>query len=139
MRIGKLCPFLALDTLKTIDVPFTKEFRNFVAECLNKHRNYDCGVFEAMQWSSNSIFKRDRIIEIRYLAQRRKEYGNFWSYWEIPEQFTGTRCGERYFLYLFTDAGNYTEISIIITEPAWYEKYLKTKQDIANGINVLAG
>ena len=138
MKIGKLFPFSAVNTLKTIDVPFTKEFRDFVMECLNKHRNYDCGVFEALQWASNSTFRRDRILEVRYLAGRRKEYGNFWSYWEIPEQFTGTRWGERYFLCLFTDAGNSTEISIIIVEPDWYERYLKAKLDIDNGVNILA-
>lgn len=138
VKIGKLLPFSALNTLKAIDVPFTKEFRDFVMKCLNKHRNYDYGVFEALQWASNSLFKRDRIIEVRYWAERRKEYGNFLSYWEIPERFTGTRWGERYFLYLFTDAGTYTEISIITAEPNWYERYLKTKLDIANGCDILA-
>ena len=138
MRIGNLRLFSAWATMASKDIPFTKEFRDFVMECLNKHRNYDCGVFEALQWSSNSIFRRDRIKEIRCLAEHRRESGSFWSYWEIPERFTGTQFGERYFLTLFTNsAGNSTEVSIIIADTAWYERYLKAKLDIANGQDIL--
>ena len=98
----------------------SKPFRDFIMECLCRHRLGDSGVFDAIaevcQWDDNAVAQNCVAAELELpLAYYR-------SYWEIPPELIDNR--PYMFLSFTTCIGQYTEFSITGMFYDEYKQYL---------------
>ena len=137
MRTGKL----DVDTLKWLlrscigVVKITVPFRDFFMECLEKHQQYDPGVFEPLIWSGGFSDRHRKIEYNRETMRTHAEYRDFRSAWYIPEECRLSGLETTYaFIEIITYHGDWTEVSVRTVDETWYKEYLSLKN---SGLDIL--
>lgn len=98
--------------LNARDLSITKSLRDFMMDCLYRHRLGNCGDFEVIIAVYNSRENYRFLVERnRYAAENEPPSGYFCSYWEIPSELINGRPNG--FLSITTFFGMRTEFGYV--------------------------